>query len=192
MNKQAEEWAGEFGDQYLCRNRVDWRKRTGFWKSMIDITGARSVSEFGCNAGWNLSAIRRVSIDTMLFGCDVNENAVEQALSAGIDAISGSILHCPAELVFTAGVLIHIPPESLAETMQKIVDASFDYVLAVEYASHSGEEEAIDYRGNDEMLWRRDYGRLYQGMGLELVDQWEVGDEQGFDSCIAWLLRKPS
>ena len=50
-------WSGEFGEEYLKRNRVDWRKRIPFWKDVIDMTGARSVFELGCNAGWNLSAI---------------------------------------------------------------------------------------------------------------------------------------
>jgi spore coat polysaccharide biosynthesis protein SpsF len=190
MNKQAESWAGEFGDQYLGRNRVDWRSRVGFWDTIVGVTGARSVSEFGCNAGWNLSAIKRAHPDVATFGIDVNENAIEQAISAGLDVIPGSILTVPAELVFTSGVLIHIPPEALQEVMQHIVDASYDYVLAVEYESHSGEEEEINYRGNDEMLWRRDYGRLYQEMGLEMVDKWTIGDEHGFDSCTAWLMRK--
>lgn len=192
MNKQAEEWAGEFGDMYLARNRVDWRSRKGFWKGIMERTGARSVSEFGCNAGWNLSAIKSVSPQTMCFGVDVNESAIEQAISAGIEAIIAPIDSVPAELVFTSGVLIHIPPESITQVMRNIVDASYDYVLAVEYASHSWEEEEVNYRGNDDMLWRRDYGKMYQDMGLQLVDSWFVGAEQGFDSCIAWLLRKQS
>ncbi len=57
----AELWAGEFGDQYLARNQVDWQARIGFWQQMLDVTGARSVFELGASAGWNLSAIRRAA-----------------------------------------------------------------------------------------------------------------------------------
>ena len=56
-------WSEDFGDAYTARNRVDWIGRKPFWKKILDITGARSVFEFGCNASWNLSAIRRVYPD---------------------------------------------------------------------------------------------------------------------------------
>jgi hypothetical protein len=90
------------------------------------------------------------------------------------------------DLIVTAGVLIHIPPAQLHSTMQAIVDASADYVLAVEY--HAEQEEEVEYRGHAGMLWRRPYGKLYQAMGLVLVDEWDAGE--GFDRCRAVLLRK--
>ncbi len=54
-------WAGEFGDNYTARNRVNWMARTPFWATIMDKTGARSILEVGCNAGWNLSAIKRAA-----------------------------------------------------------------------------------------------------------------------------------
>lgn len=189
MSKQSEFWSGDGGNEYVRRNRVDWRKRIQLWTRIIDMTGARSVSELGCNAGWNLSAIKRAFPDVSVFGVDINESAIDEALSAGLNVFHGHSgwMEC-ADLSFTAGVLIHIHPDDLHETMANIVDASYDYVLAVEYASESGEEEAIEYRGQSDLLWRRNYGKLYQDMGLELVDKFDAGD--AFDRCTAWLLRK--
>ena len=72
----AEFWAGEFGSDYTARNRVDWRKRIPFWREVIELTGARSVFEFGCNAGWNLSSIRRIERDVQSYGREINGGAL--------------------------------------------------------------------------------------------------------------------
>lgn len=184
-------WRGEFGDEYTQRNRVDWRARIPFWKEIIDLTGARSVYEIGCNAGWNLSAIKRAYPDVTCRGEDVNEGAIHQAKSTSIDdawlsGLKASQYSPVYDLAFTAGVLIHINSRDLREMMLRVINGSADYVLAVEYASDK--EEEVEYRGHSGKLWRRPYGHLYQDMGLKLV--MEAGAGPGFDDCTAWLLRK--
>lgn len=186
MNAQESWWAGEAGNAYTARNRVDWRARIPFWRRVIDETGARSVYEVGCNAGWNLSAIRRVYPDVEVSGHDVNQEAGIQARNAGLHSVSHAPYEvCGFDLVFTAGMLIHVSPEHLAKQMQWIVDASAQYVLAIEYGSEV--EEPVYYRGHEDRLWKRPYGFLYQSMGLRLV--WER-KAVGFDNCNAWLLEK--
>lgn len=186
MNEQEQFWAGEFGNEYTARNRVDWRQRIPFWKTMIDETGARSVYEFGCNAGWNLSAIRRAYPDVALEGNDINDYALRQAAAAGLNVGRRTGMEA-AELVFTAGVLIHISPENLQALMQSLANASTEWVLAIEYSA--AQEEEVTYRGHAQRLWRRPYGKLYQDMGLEMVRHGPAG--KGFDNCTYWLLRKP-
>lgn len=179
-------WAGEFGDAYTARNRVDWQARIPFWKAIVEATGARSVFEFGCNAGWNLSAIRRIYPDVAVRGADINPVAAAQAATAGLEVTT--LEEAPrSDLVFTAGVLIHIAPGYLQETMTKLVAKSNDYVLAVEYSA--AKEEEVNYRGHAERLWKRNFGALYMDMGLELVQKGPAG--KGFDNCTYWLLRKP-
>ena len=192
MNQQEGWWAGDGGDSYLARNRVDWRARSPFWKSILDKTGARSVYEFGCNAGYNLSAIKRACPDVDVWGTDINARAAGQAQAAGLnvwltDNNATAPYECVAELTFSCGVLIHIPPDNLKRTMQMLIDKSYDYVLAVEYASPV--DEMIEYRGQKNLLWKRPYGELYKELGLELVDQDDAGP--AFDRCTCWLLRKP-
>lgn len=190
MNAQEQFWAGDFGDSYLKRNRVDWRARIPFWEQIIGSTGARSVHEFGCNAGWNLTAIKRQFPHVCVHGTELNHKAATQANAAGLDVSVGSEIdewmRDSVELVFTSGVLIHIAPENLRKTMQMIVDTSCDYVLAIEYEDIK--ETEVTYRGHSERLWRRPYGRLYEALGLTLVDFGDAGP--GFDSCTYWLLRK--
>lgn len=182
-------WSGEFGNEYTARNRVNWRDRIPFWSGVIDMTGARSVHEVGCNAGWNLSAILRVDPHIILTGNDLNITAAQQARAAGFKVHVGNIREMMPndciELVFTAGVLIHVAPEDLQSRMHEIINASSQYVLAIEYMADK--EEEVEYRGYSGKLWRRNYGELYQDMGLKLIDHY---DADGFDKCHAWIFRK--
>jgi len=186
MNEQQQFWAGEFGNEYVRRNQVDWRARVPFWHVLIEATGVRSVHEVGCNCGWNLSAIQRTAPDVALSGHDINRSAIEQALAANLSVEEGAGAFRRAELVFTAGVLIHVAPADLRPLMRRIVEHSYRYVLAIEYESE--QEEEIEYRGHTSKLWRRPFGKLYQDLGLKLVDRFK--DAPGFDSCAAWLLEK--
>src|SRR5260221_13517341 len=98
-----------------------------------------------------------------LAGVDVNAGALAEAKVAGFDVAEASSLEPEmwkdhSDLVFTCGVLIHIPPETLHETMQQIAVASRRFVLAVEY--EADEEEEIEYRGHAGRLWKRPFGRM--------------------------------
>ena len=185
----AELWAGEFGNEYLKRNQVDWRGRIPFWQMIERRTGFRSAFEMGANAGWNLSAIRRSNPDIQLYGNDLNPVAANQAQVAGHNVVCkldfAKELPGPMELVFTAGVLIHIEPENLKEVMQALIDKSSRYVLAIEY--YAAQEEVVEYHGHSDKLWKRNYGKLYGDMGLNLMS---CGEAQGFNDCIYWLLEK--
>jgi hypothetical protein len=189
--KTTEAWSGQFGDAYLKRNRVDWRGRIPFWKKIIELSGVRSAFELGTNAGWNLSAIQRAYWDVMVWGCDINDKALEHAYGAGLqvfninDSMARQNFPNQAELTFTAGVLIHVAPSELKETMQKMIDMSSDYVLAIEYESDV--ETEIEYRGQQGLLWKRPYGELYERMGLTFVAS---GNAKGFDDCTYWLMQK--
>jgi SAM-dependent methyltransferase len=199
MNEQETWWAGEAGNAYTARNRVDWRSRIPFWHDIMKFTGARSVYEVGCGAGWNLSAIREAADHYVkMEGNDVNDLARSQAIVAGIEAREHpawkrmNVANC-YELVFTAGCLIHVAPENLEFLMKQIIAASSHYVLAIEYESDESSaqpiaEQMIEYRGEKDRLWKRQYGKLYEAMRLKLL---HTGDAVGFDKCAYWLFSKP-
>lgn len=188
----ADFWRGSPGNEYTLRNRVTWTDRVPFWQHIIEVTGAQSFLEVGCNAGWNLQAIRSLSKEAEMSGVDLNEGALQEAQDAGFDVevangydvarIFGAAV---CDIAFTSGVLIHVPPDDLLPTMRAIRDVSRQYVLAVEYASD--DEREIEYRGHAAKLWARPFGRLYEELGLSLV---ETGEAQGFDRCQWWLLEK--
>lgn len=191
MNPQEQFWSGDFGSSYTARNRVEWRNRVPFWRQILTITQARSVLDVGCNVGWNLMAIRDVDRTVVTAGIDLNEDAVGEARTSELDVFklaaieAGRFFLNRYDLVCTSGVLIHVGPEEIEQTMQSIVAASRRWVLAVEYESK--QEEELQYRGNAERLWKRPFGDLYQAMGLNLIADSEA---EGFDRCRAWLLSK--
>lgn len=192
MTETAQFWAGDFGKEYTDRNRVRWQDRIAFWRRIIESTQAQSVLDVGTNAGWNMLAIRDVDPEIIMSGVDVNQNAIAEAQGQGFDVLEGRAdqigeLFGPnvCDLAVTSGVLIHIAPKDLQASMQAIVDASNRWVLAIEY--ESPQEKEITYRGNAGRLWSRPFGKLYEQMGLSLV---EHGPAEGFDQCNFWLLEK--
>lgn len=192
--KTTDLWAGKFGDEYLARCRVEWQQRVPFWQSAIEFCTPATVFELGCNAAWNLRAIQSIAPNTDLFGVDVNEKAVNEARGHGIEVqvvgeqgIAGLYEAGSMDLVFTAGLLIHVAPADLERTMRSLVELSGRYVLAIEYHQDEGETE-VEYRGHKGALWKRNYGKLYQDLGLTLLS---VGEAGGFDQCEFALLERP-
>jgi hypothetical protein len=125
--KQIEAWSGEFGDAYTARNQVTWWNRVPFWADVMARTRPTEVLEVGCNAGWNLMAIRATGFRVPMRGIDVNRGAIALATEARLDAVVGTVHDVVSryELVFTAGVLIHVAPDQvLEEVMKAIVDRS--------------------------------------------------------------------
>lgn len=187
-------WEGPFGDDYTGRNRVDWSARVPFWNKMLRDTRPQSVLEVGCNAGWNMRAIRGLDHRIELRGVDVNQLALTEARFVGLNAMQAGAAEVGAlypetfDLVFTCGVLIHIPPDDLGACMGSIARATRRWVLAIEYGSEA--ETEVEYRGQRSALWRRPFGELYQDLGLHVVEQGVLLKPTGFDNCTYWLLKK--
>lgn len=190
-------WAGPEGTAYTARNNFDYRIRLPFWKKIVEATAATTFLEVGCNRGANLRCIREVApLDSAMTGVDVNQDAINEAQMAGFDVAlceaSGIVdllgKKC-AQLTFTCGVLIHIPPKELETVMKRIVETAIDYVLCVEY--DAPEEQHVLYRGHKDKLWRRPYGKLYEELGCSTVETGELGKNDGFDSCKFVLLEVP-
>ncbi len=190
MTAQEEFWSGDFGNRYTARNRVQWRRRVPFWRQILAQTDAGSILEVGCNIGSNLIAMRDVDPLLALWGIDVNRQALIEAQRNGLSVANNLASEAHKlgrfDLVASVGVLIHIAPEQLPEVMTSIAQASREYVLAVEYAADK--EEEIEYRGHVERLWKRPFGKLYEDMGLTMVEQGEAPAD-AFDRCHWWLLK---
>ena len=185
-------WQGDFGRDYLTRNQVDYTERIPLLNHIAEMTGAQTFLDVGTNAGWNLLALRHINPEYMMSGVDVNQEALEKAQISGFDVhvspadkIAEIFGEQAADMVITSGMLIHVAPEDLKATMQAIVDCSSQYVLAIEYEADA--EQEVEYRGNKGKLWKRPFGKLYQELGLSLV---ETGNATGYDKCTYWLMEK--
>jgi pseudaminic acid biosynthesis-associated methylase len=195
MTQQLEMWSGEFGKQYTDRNQVDWRTRVPLLRPMVEGLSLGRVLEVGCNRGHNLVALREIlGEEAELIGVEPSPYAREIARSAGVDARDADAFGLPFadghfDLVFTAGVLIHVALEHLPRAMREVYRCSRRYILAIEYFSE--EETAIHYRGHQDLLWKRSFLRHYQSLfpDLTLVRQ---GYVEEWDRSNWWLLEKPA
>jgi pseudaminic acid biosynthesis-associated methylase len=195
MTQQLEMWTSEFGKQYTDRNSVDWRTVVPFLRSMVEGLSLCRVLEVGCNRGHNLVALREIlGAGPELIGVEPGPYARGLAQAAGVDARPADVFGLPFpedsfDLVFTAGVLIHVALDDLPRALREVYRCSRRYILAVEY--FSAEETVIPYRGHQNLLWKRDFLRHYQSMfpDLTLVRQ---GYVEEWDRSTWWLLEKPA
>jgi spore coat polysaccharide biosynthesis protein SpsF len=203
------QWRGEFGARYMERNRVTGESvgqaATAFGR-IVDAAGIRDVSsvlEVGANVGINLHGLRRVlSPDVQLTALEPNPAAaarlreddelglerVIEGRADGIDAPDDAF-----DLVFTNGVLIHIPPAGLAPAMREICRVARRFVLCSEYFSHAPVE--VPYHGQDGMLWKRDFGSAYLEVCPALSPRaygflWQR-ELPLFDNLNWWVFEKP-
>jgi pseudaminic acid biosynthesis-associated methylase len=191
-------WAGEFGDDYVVRNRAAGEGRRPFWEARLAALEVGSALEVGCNVGANLYWLAELLGAGNVAGVDVNEQALEilRARVPEIDARRAVARELPFgdgafDLAFTTGVLIHQPPDELPRVMDEIVRCSRRYVLCGEYRADDLEE--VPYRGQEGALFRHDYGRLYQERhpSLRLVEEGFLPRDDGvWDDITYWVFEK--
>lgn len=198
-HRLEELWAGEFGDDYVERNRDAESGRREFWARHLEQLQVGSVLEVGCNIGGNLRWIAELLGPENVAGIDVNEKALAilRENVPGVDARLARGAELPFEdgafdLVFTTGVLIHQDPEETLEPMMReIVRCAGRYVMAGEY--DAPELTEVPYRGQSGALFKQDYGALYQRLfpSLEFVETGFLSEREGrWDDLTYWFLRK--
>ncbi len=190
-------WAGEFGDAYTERNQAAGEPRSRFWRAILEAFPARRVLEVGCNLGANLRWIAALAPPQQVVGVDINPKALSELRRnvPGVKAVWAAARDLPFcdhwfDLVFTMGVLIHQPPETLPIVMTEIVRCSQRFVLCGEY--YSPDPMEVLYRGEAGALFKRDFGGLYQQLfpGLKLRKQGFLSRAEGWDDVTFWMFEK--
>ena len=181
----VEFWKGEFGDEYQTRNASsDIEARVMLWREIVKLLRPTplSILEVGAGSGANLEALYRVDRPGRKYPCKnhwppvwfktisaVEPNATARAMlerppfnaNAGFRVYDGTAANPgrTADLVFTSGVLIHIPPDELLAACRGIYNASTRYIVCIEYFADEPEEKL--YRGHAGKLWKRDFGAFW-------------------------------
>jgi spore coat polysaccharide biosynthesis protein SpsF len=190
-------WAGDFGDAYIERNAEAGAARGPFWQRVLAGLDVSSVLEVGCNVGPNLRWLQELVEPPSVFGVDVNEEALQRVRRdlPRVNAVASSARDLPFrdrrfDLVFTTGVLIHLPPSVLPLAMAEIVRCSRRYVLCGEY--YAPERVEVPYRGQEGALFKCDFGSLYRELfpELQLVREGHVDVDEGFDDVTWWLFER--
>jgi pseudaminic acid biosynthesis-associated methylase len=196
---ELDAWKGDFGATYTDRNVIEWQARQPGWREVLQGLPVQSVLEIGCNRGHNLVAISDLLGEQAdVVGIEPNRHAqrVARGSSDRIAVLNGDAFALPFkdrtfDLVFTAGVLIHIALARLPAALAEIHRVSRRYIVALEYFAE--EETSIPYRGRDDLLWKRNFLKHYEEQfpELVLVRSGYFGAEQGFDRTHWWVLEKP-
>ena len=196
-------WAGQFGNDYVDRNRdnkVIAFRTALFAKILAGTTGVTSALELGANVGLNLRAIRNLLPACSFTAVEINEKASELLSEIPLTKVKkGSIFEfTPSQLgrhdlTFASGVLIHIEPGHLPEVYARLYECSGSYILINEYYNPTPIQVA--YRGQNERLFKRDFaGELLDTYSdLELVNygfQYRRDCNFPADDMTWFLLRK--
>jgi pseudaminic acid biosynthesis-associated methylase len=157
-------WAGDFGKDYIQRNRgesVLALNLSFFSKALHVARELDSCIEFGANIGMNIAALKLMypAIDT--HAIEINSEA-ERHLREVIpteNIYHSSILDFEPQRTWTLtlikGVLIHINPEYLTKVYDKLVASCSRYLLVAEY--YNPVPVAVPYRGHTDRLFKRDF-----------------------------------
>jgi len=177
-NKQTNFWTGKFGKEYNDRNNYsheEWERfyinnwgitKTKMNESFIgDLPKDIRILEVGSNIGMQLRGLQQMGFIN-LYGIELQSDAVEKSKqqTKGINIIQGSGYDIPYkdsyfDLVFTAGVLIHIAPENYKTIMSEMVRCSKKYIWGFEYFSENITD--IPYRDNIGFLWKADFSKIF-------------------------------
>jgi len=171
-------WAGDFGAQYIDRNKGDVLLASNlnfFANALAKARGIGSVVEFGANIGMNLKALKLLYPGLECHGIEINAEAAKQLgdLIGTEKVIHGSLLDAtPAtcDLALIKGVLIHLNPDVLPAVYEKLVASTARYLMVAEY--YNPTPVAIPYRGHKDRLFKRDFAGeiMDQHPRMELVD----------------------
>lgn len=177
LTEQEKFWSSDFGKNYTERNTFDiddleesYRKKYGTSQSALNedfLKGLpiKNILEVGCNYGAQLQLLQKQGF-TDCYGIDIQRYAIERAhqVAPAFNVIYGSALDIPFkdkyfDLVFTAGVLIHIHPSDIKKVMTEIYRVSKKYIYGTEYFNDNYQE--IEYRGNKNRLWKANFYQMY-------------------------------
>ena len=190
-------WKGDFGDAYTERNAQAANGRLPFWKDLLTAFPSGRVLEVGCNLGANLANISTLLPARDVYGIEINESALRKLRTAypDVNPVWGRARELPFrdgffDLVFTCGVLIHQPPDTLPEILSEIVRCSRRYVLCAEYFAETLTE--VPYRGQPGALYKMDFGGVYQKQfpSLKLLRKGFLSKAEGWDDVTWWVFDK--
>ena len=166
-------WAPIYRSQQSSAAEFDQSYRTTYGISRTElnqrflatIPKSTRILEVGCNIGTQLLILKEMGFSN-LSGVEIQTYAIQQAKERleDVQILSASAFSLPFadehfDLVFTSGVLIHIAPSDLPAALTEIHRCTRDWIWGFEYYAPRMTEVA--YRGNQNLLWKTDYARLY-------------------------------
>jgi pseudaminic acid biosynthesis-associated methylase len=190
LTLQEEKWTSLVGRDYTDRNTLSEAELDELYADCFGVTRHElntrflagvprdaNVLEVGCNIGMQLRHLQRMGFQN-LSGIEVNQYAIDHLCVDNVDVMQGSVYDLPYsdaqfDLVFTSGVLIHLPLHMIGQGIREIVRVSNKWIWGFEYFT-SDRQEIADRNWKD-MLWSDDYPNYFlysDPFGLTMVRRW--------------------
>lgn len=197
-------WRGKFGSDYALRNTDEdylpaYRM---LWARIILALGRipNTILEVGANTGLNIKALSGLLEEAPpeFYAVEPNRRAREELELTGLckRVIDGTAQKIDltdgiADLAFTSGVLIHVPPHELLDACKEIHRCSSKWIVCIEYFNDT--PVSIPYRYNTDALWKRDFGSFWMDNfpDLKCLNYGFIWKrETGLDSMNWWIFSK--
>lgn len=198
-------WRSDFGNRYHRDNitsREQTARRMELWSRILAPTDTyfhaekppKVILEFGAGMGNNILALRKLWPNIDFLAVEPNANAADELRKMMVE-----VDECPAhetvfsnhcaDLTLTSGVLIHVHPDDLLESMSRIYDTSRRWIACIEY--YAKDPEVKTWRGKP-ALFKRDWGNYWlDNFDLECVSYGFTWKRmEGVDDANWYLFRK--
>jgi len=171
---QSEIWAGygrDVHDTYMREKNIRGEKLSSYFSKHRFAT----VLEIGCSSGKNLHYIAKHHKHIRLFGIEINQIAVTEARKnvrratirkADIHKINPTKKY---DVVFTGGLLMHLPPDDVESVIKKCIQGASKYVIHMESIGenviHNGPEEFYPEKIRAVLKCSHDIVGIYERLG---------------------------
>ncbi|MDZ7587002.1 MAG: class I SAM-dependent methyltransferase [Patescibacteria group bacterium] len=172
-------------DQEVWQNKIfpqhQWLLKT------ITRLDPQTILEVGCGFGRNLKFLLHHGLDPRrLAGVDFSQVMLHKAkrnLGKKLSLTKASVLKLPFQakkfdLVFTHGLLMHLPPPDLPQALVELTRVSKKYLIIIE-------EIRVQPRQLNYFTWAHDYDKIISTLPLQVVIK-----KKGKYSLIWYLLKK--
>jgi len=173
---QAQLWGGKTTNAVEAYwNNENHVRRANWLGNHIRVYDIESLFEVGIMGGRNLDVIKNKMSLESFGGIDVSQDSVDWARENMPDgdfareSVYDMDITKKYDMVFTMGVLIHIPPDGILRALKKCLDKANKYVMHIEAYSDDfilkGSEELNPKRVADKFQWRPNLIDYYAKLG---------------------------
>jgi len=171
LKEQQDLWAYQNSttiEQYWTHKRGTGKGR--WFSEQLKKFDFKSIYEVGTFSGRNLNILGETFQDIEIGGCDVNNTAIEFAKkkipNAKImyESIYELNENVKWDIVFTMGVMIHIPQDGMNTAIKNLISKSNKYVMHFEQV---GDNLVVSKPEDDKFIWYPDLEAAYKNLGYK-------------------------